>query len=74
MTPTLIRVPDAYQAFTTLLEYYNSKQKAKAGIEKTAIIGNGTSIAKTTYIGHYSIIGENVTIGKNVTIHSHVII
>ncbi|MDB2702716.1 UDP-3-O-(3-hydroxymyristoyl)glucosamine N-acyltransferase [Flavobacteriaceae bacterium] len=74
LTPTLIRVPDAYQAFTTLLEYYNSQQKAKAGIEKTAIIGNGTSIAKTSYIGHYSIIGENVTIGKNVTVHSHVII
>jgi len=74
LTPTLIRVPDAYQAFTTLLEYYNSQQKAKAGIEKTAIIGHETSIAKTSYIGHYSIIGENVTIGKNVTVHSHVII
>ena len=74
IAPTLIRVPDAYQAFSTLLEFYNKQKATQAGIEKTAIIGQHSNIDNTAYIGHYSVIGENVTIGNNVTIHSHVVI
>ena len=74
IAPTLIRVPDAYQAFSTLLEFYNNQKAAKAGIEKTAIIGEETEIDDSAYIGHYVVIGKNVTIGKNVSIHTHVVI
>ena len=74
IAPTLIRVSDAYQAFSTLLEFYDKQKAAQAGIEKTAIIGEQSSIDNTAYIGHYSIIGKNVKIGKNVTIHAHVVI
>ena len=74
IAPTLIRVPDAYQAFSTLLEFYNKQKAAKAGIAKTAIIGEETTIDDSAYIGHYVVIGKNVTIGKNVSIHTHVVI
>ena len=74
IAPTLIRVSDAYQAFSTLLEFYDKQKAAQAGIEKTAIIGEQSSIDNTAYIGHYSVIGKNVKIGKNVTIHAHVVI
>ena len=74
ITPTLIRVEDAYHAFSTLLEYYNQQQKASAGIEQTAIIHPTATIDPSCYIGHYVVIGENATIGKNTSIHAHVVI
>ena len=74
ITPTLIRVPDAYQAFSTLLEFYNKQKAAKAGVEKTAIIGKDSTVDNSAYVGHYVVIGKNVIIGKNVSIHSHVVI
>lgn len=74
ITPTLIRVGDAYQAFSTLLAYYDNQKHKNAGIAKTAVIDEGSVIDQSTYIGHYSVIGKNVKIGKNVAIHSHVII
>ncbi len=74
LTPTLIRVPDAYQAFATLLEYYNNQKKKRAGQEETAIVGKNVTIPDNCYLGHYVVIGDNVKIGKNVVIHAHVII
>ncbi len=71
---TLIRVQDAYQAFSTLLEFYDQQKAAKAGIAETAIIGNNSTIDSSASIGHYVVIGENVVIGKNVTLHAHVVI
>lgn len=71
---TLIRVEDPYQAFSTLLEFYNQQQKRKAGIEKSAIIDPSSHLGENAYLGHFSVIGRNVNCGKNVTIHSHVVI
>ncbi|MGB2475386.1 MAG: UDP-3-O-(3-hydroxymyristoyl)glucosamine N-acyltransferase [Flavobacteriaceae bacterium] len=74
LTPTLIRVEDAYQAFTTLLEYYNNQKKFREGIEKSSIVEESVTVESGCYIGHFAVIGKNVHLGKNVTIHSHVII
>ena len=71
---TLIRVEDAYQAFTTLLEFYNKQKEVRSGIEETAIYDPSVKFGKNTYLGHFSIVGKNVVIGSNVSIHSHVII
>ena len=70
---TLIRVDDAYQAFSTLLDYYN-QQKNSAGVEKTVLLGENVSLDESSYLGHYVVIGNNVKIGKNVCIMPHVII
>lgn len=74
VTATLIRVADAYQAFSTLLEFYDQQKASKAGIAETAIIDESSTIDRSAAIGHYVVIGKNVTIGKNVSIHSHVVI
>ena len=74
IAPTLIRVNDAYQAFSQLLEFYDNHKKSEAGIEKTAIIDSSAQIDSSSYIGHYVIVGKNVTIGKNVSIQHHVVI
>ena len=72
--PTLIRVTDAYQAFSTLLKYYSKNIETKKGIEPSSIIDKTCNIHSSCYIGNFSIIGKNVSIGKNIFIGPHVVI
>jgi UDP-3-O-[3-hydroxymyristoyl] glucosamine N-acyltransferase len=66
--PTLIKVPDPYQAFSTLLEFYNKTHDHKTGIEEPVKIDPTAQIGKDTYIGAFTYIGKNVKIGNNVKI------
>ena len=70
INPTLIRVHDAYQAFSTLLEHYDKNVEIKKGIELSSIIDDSANIDNSCYIGNFSIIGKNVKFGKNVLIGS----
>tara|TARA_Y100000768_G_scaffold293616_1_gene227526 strand:- start:579 stop:1601 length:1023 start_codon:yes stop_codon:yes gene_type:complete len=74
ISPTLIRVTDAYQAFSTLLKYYNKNIVSKEGIESSSIIDKTSNIKSSCYVGNFSIIGKNVSIGENVFVGSHVVI
>ena len=84
---TLIRVPDAYAAFATLLtKYQELKSQQLVGIQTpsfiaaTATIGASHFIAAFAYIGEGAVLGEhvkifsNVVIGENVKIGNHVTI
>ena len=71
---TLVRVPDAYQAFSTLLEYYNKNIVSKEGIESSSIIDKTSNMKSSCYVGNFTIIGKNVSIGENVFVGSHVVI
>tara|TARA_B100001248_G_scaffold253929_1_gene231723 strand:- start:221 stop:1243 length:1023 start_codon:yes stop_codon:yes gene_type:complete len=72
--PTLIRVTDAYQAFSTLLEYYNKNIESKKGVEISSVIDKSINIPSSCYIGNFSIIADEVKLSENVVINSHVII
>jgi UDP-3-O-[3-hydroxymyristoyl] glucosamine N-acyltransferase len=74
ITATLIRVPDAYQAFCKLLEIYNQIQLDKKGIEEPSFISKNATIGKDVYIGAFSYIGSNVSIGNNVKLYPHTFI
>ncbi|RSK38699.1 UDP-3-O-(3-hydroxymyristoyl)glucosamine N-acyltransferase [Mangrovimonas spongiae] len=65
---TLIKVDDAYKAFSKLLEYYNMVKLNKEGIEQPSFIAESAKKGDNIYIGAFSYIGENVTIGNNVKI------
>lgn len=69
LTTTLIKVPDAYKAFSKLLEYYNQVKNNKTGIEEPSYIADSASCGKDIYRGAFSYIGENVTIGNHVKIY-----
>lgn len=65
---TLIKVDDAYVAFSKLLEYYNSVKNIKVGIEQPSFISDSSSHGENVYIGAFSYIGKNVVIGTDVRI------
>jgi UDP-3-O-[3-hydroxymyristoyl] glucosamine N-acyltransferase len=84
---TLIRVPDAYAAFATLLtKYQELKTQQLVGIQTpsfiapSAKIGSNHFIAAFAYINEGATLGDhvkifpNVVIGENVTIGNHVTI
>ena len=60
ITATLIRVPDAYQSFAKLLDYYNQLQHNKTGIDKLAFVAESATLGTDVYVGTFSHIGENV--------------
>lgn len=69
---TLIRVKDAYSAFSILLEQYNTIKLDKKGIEEQSFIHSTAIIGKNVYIGAFAYIGPNVTIGDSAKIYPHV--
>lgn len=70
---TLIRVPDAYTAFATLLAKYQEmvKQQMK-GIQEPVFIHPSAKIGEHVFIGAFAYIGENVVIGNDVKIYPQV--
>lgn len=71
---TLIRVENAYKAFSKLLEFYNEVKNNKTGIEQPSFISPSAKIGSNLYFGAFSYIGENVILGENVKIHPQVYI
>jgi len=71
---TLIRVPDAYKAFASLLELYQQAKGQKTGIENPSFIDSTVTHGKDIYIGAFAYIGKNVKIGNHVRIYPHVYI
>jgi len=71
VSPTLIRVKDAYSGFAFLLEKYNEiiSGNAKTGIEQPSYIAATATIASDVYIGAFSYIGDHAVIGSRVKIY-----
>ena len=68
ITTTLIKVDDAYMAFSKILEYYNAIKLNKEGIETPSFIADSSSHGEKLYLGAFAYIGENVKIGSHVKI------
>ena len=69
VTTTLIKVKDAYGAFTKLLEFYNQVKLNKTGIEPLSFIDESAQYGADLYLGSFSYIGKNVILGNNVKIY-----
>ena len=67
--PTLIRVDNAYDAFTSLLELYTKMIPEKKGIEQPCYIHPEAKIGEDVYIGAFSYIGPGAVIGNHVKIY-----
>lgn len=84
--PTLVRVPDAYNALAQLLKYVSDQKKSyrchrgrcrvacSAKIGRKVWIGDYVTVGRKTVIGDYTKVFNNVTIGENVRIGNKCII
>ncbi len=73
LNATLIRVPDAYSAFATILASYKKMVTEQLnGIQQPVYISPSAKIGKDVFIGAFSYIGDNVVIGDNVKIFPQV--
>lgn len=71
----LIRVKNAYNGFTQLLEAYSNLSKmSKTGIEEPSHFHTSSSQGDDGYRGAFSYVGKNCSIGIGVKIHPHVYI
>ncbi|OBQ52567.1 UDP-3-O-(3-hydroxymyristoyl)glucosamine N-acyltransferase [Tamlana sp. s12] len=66
---TMIKVEDAYLAFSKILEFYNSAKLNKSGIESPSFISESATFGENLYVGAFSYIADNVVIGENVKIY-----
>src|SRR5690606_316027 len=71
---SLIRVKDAYSAFSELLRIYDQLRNERSGVEEPSFIHESASIGQDLYLGAFSYIGRNVTIGDQVKIYPQVYI
>ena len=71
ITPTIIRVENAYAGFAKLLEVYNTIQRNKSGIEPQSYIDESATLGSNIYVGAFAYVGKNVSIGNNSKIYPH---
>ncbi len=71
ISATLIRVPDAYTAFATLLDKYQQIQNQQlSGIQQPAYIDATAKIGEQVFIGAFAYIAENSIIANGAKIFS----
>jgi UDP-3-O-[3-hydroxymyristoyl] glucosamine N-acyltransferase len=66
---TLIKVEDAYGAFTKILEFYSQVKNNKTGIEPQSVISENVKYGENLYLGSFSYIGKSTVLGNNVKIY-----
>ncbi|MDB5133619.1 MAG: lpxD [Mucilaginibacter sp.] len=66
---TLIRVENAYTAFSVLLEKYNTIKLNKTGVEQPSFVHPSAQVGENCYIGAFAYIGPGVKIGNNSKIY-----
>src|SRR5690606_5102853 len=71
---TIVRVKNAYSAFSTLLELYNKMRLDKTGIEDRAVIDANAKVGNDVYIGAFAYIDRGAIIGDRCKIYPHVYI
>lgn len=71
---TLIKVDDAYEAFSKLLEYYDQVKNTKTGMELPNFLSDSATYGEGLYMGAFSYVGNNVVMGNEVKIYPNVYI
>jgi UDP-3-O-[3-hydroxymyristoyl] glucosamine N-acyltransferase len=66
----LIRVPDAYSAFATLLHKYQEIMRQQlSGIQEPSFIHETAVIGENVFVGAFSYLSQNTKIGNNVKLY-----
>jgi UDP-3-O-[3-hydroxymyristoyl] glucosamine N-acyltransferase len=74
VSPTLIRVKNAYESVAKLLQLYESMKPRKTGIDSSAFISEKATIGENVYIGAFAYIGDDAVVGNDTQIYPHTVI
>ncbi len=74
VTPTLVRVDDAYEAVAKLMSLYESLAERKTGVSDLAFIDETAKLGENCYVAPFAFIGPGVKIGDNCDIHANAVI
>ncbi|WP_297795768.1 UDP-3-O-(3-hydroxymyristoyl)glucosamine N-acyltransferase [uncultured Eudoraea sp.] len=74
ISTTLIKVDDAYESFSKLLEYYDQVKNNQTGLENPVYVSESAAYGEDFYLGAFSYLGNNVKIGNGVKIYPNVYI
>jgi UDP-3-O-[3-hydroxymyristoyl] glucosamine N-acyltransferase len=75
VTATLIRVPDAYSAFATLLDAYQQLQTQQlSGVQQPSHIATSAKYGENVFVGTFAYIGEKAVVGNGTKIFPNVFI
>jgi UDP-3-O-[3-hydroxymyristoyl] glucosamine N-acyltransferase len=72
VSPTLIRVKNAYESFAALLQLYEQSKPKKSGISKLASVEESATLGKESYVGDFTVISEGAVIGDRVQLYPQV--
>lgn len=71
VTATLVRVPDAYSAFATLMTKYQELAVSQlTGIQQPCYIADSAKLGDQVYVGAFAFLGNNVEVGNHTKIHT----
>ncbi|MBO4451852.1 MAG: UDP-3-O-(3-hydroxymyristoyl)glucosamine N-acyltransferase [Bacteroidaceae bacterium] len=71
VSATLIRVKNAYEAVSRLLQLYESMKPKRTGISSLAFIAETAKVGKDVYIAPFVAIGDNAEVGDGAELHPH---
>lgn len=75
VSASLVRVPDAYSAFATLLDkYQHLKTQQLSGIESPVYRHPTAVVGDNVYLGAFCYLGENVVLADNVKVFPNVVL
>ncbi|RYE13514.1 MAG: UDP-3-O-(3-hydroxymyristoyl)glucosamine N-acyltransferase [Sphingobacteriales bacterium] len=67
---TLLRVPDAYTAFASLLfAYQQLKNQQLSGVQEPVYIDKTATLGNNVFVGAFAYLGENVQLADDVKVH-----
>jgi UDP-3-O-[3-hydroxymyristoyl] glucosamine N-acyltransferase len=70
----LLVTEQPFESYLKIVRHFRPFEKATSNISDSAIIGEGSYIAPTAFVGHHVVIGNNCIIQPNVSIMDHCII
>lgn len=70
----LLVTDNPFEAYCTIVHHFRPFQQINQQVSDTAVVGEGSYVYPSAYIGHHVTIGKNCIIHPNVTILDHCVI
>jgi UDP-3-O-[3-hydroxymyristoyl] glucosamine N-acyltransferase len=66
---TLVRVPDAYAAFASLMRLYAESRPKPAGVSERASVAPDATLGKDCYVGDFAVIESGAVVGDGTLVY-----